>query len=197
MSNVVYAYTSKGRKEKCGKGGVGCVRHPIHLTNGSPKANTWFGVGVIADAMKAYEADGGDSAASVGLADYEAAAEQNEKPKFVFKDLYDRDEADAILAEAAKYKEAANQLQEEHGFMGVREKGLGTNFKVLNAEDGYRKDNRLWFGKCSVCGGHVSNSYHDRAWVHTIRTPIYKEDGTTYGPNGRSTRVSVACPNAL
>lgn len=41
-------------------------------------------------------------------------------------------------------------------------------FTVLNAEDGFRKDNRLWFGECSECGERITNSALDGVWKHTI-----------------------------
>lgn len=41
-------------------------------------------------------------------------------------------------------------------------------FTVLNPEDGYRKDNRLWFGECSECGERITNSALDGVWKHTI-----------------------------
>ena len=50
----------------------------------------------------------------------------------------------------------------------IREKGLGTNFRVLNPGDGYRKDNRLWFGECAECGLRITSSYLvlDGLWSH-------------------------------
>lgn len=53
MSNdVVYAFTSKGRKEKCGNKGINCVRHPVHILGGKNAANTpWFGNGAIANSI--------------------------------------------------------------------------------------------------------------------------------------------------
>ena len=47
MSEIVYAYTSKGRKEKCSKNGALCVRHPVHVVNGKVKTGSWFGNGVV------------------------------------------------------------------------------------------------------------------------------------------------------
>lgn len=45
---IVYAYTSRGTKEKCSKQGVGCVRHPVHITeSGRAKTGNWFGWGVV------------------------------------------------------------------------------------------------------------------------------------------------------
>jgi hypothetical protein len=49
----------------------------------------------------------------------------------------------------------------------IREQGIGSNFSVLNPEDGYRKDNSLWFGNCSECGERVSQSLRDDYWLHT------------------------------
>jgi hypothetical protein len=49
----------------------------------------------------------------------------------------------------------------------IREQGIGSNFSVLNPEDGYRKDNSLWFGNCSECGERVSQSLHHDYWQHT------------------------------
>lgn len=53
--------------------------------------------------------------------------------------------------------------------MEIRINGIGNGFKVLNPEDGYRKDNTVWFGECSVCGEHLSNSRFKGVWVHTLR----------------------------
>ena len=46
-------------------------------------------------------------------------------------------------------------------------------FTALNCEDGYRKDNRLWFGECSECGERITNSALKGVWVHTV----YSERG--------------------
>jgi hypothetical protein len=60
----------------------------------------------------------------------------------------------------------------------VREQGIGSNFTVLNPVDGYRKDNHLWFGTCSVCGESVVNSRLDGIWQHTIiKETKYHESG--------------------
>ena len=61
----------------------------------------------------------------------------------------------------------------------IRERGIGLNFDVMSPEDGYRKDNALWFGKCSVCGEIVSNSRHAKLWEHNIDMEI------TYHANGK------------
>ena len=41
-------------------------------------------------------------------------------------------------------------------------------FTVLDPHDGFRKDNRLWFGTCSVCGETVTNSHLENVWKHTV-----------------------------
>lgn len=41
-------------------------------------------------------------------------------------------------------------------------------FTAINCEDGFRKDNRLWFGECSLCGERITNSHLDGVWKHTI-----------------------------
>jgi hypothetical protein len=40
-------------------------------------------------------------------------------------------------------------------------------FTAINCEDGYRKDNSLWFGECSECGERITNSKFDGFWTHT------------------------------
>jgi len=54
----------------------------------------------------------------------------------------------------------------------IRERGIGLNFDVMSPEDGYRKDNALWFGKCSVCGDVVSNSRHAKLWEHALNISV-------------------------
>jgi hypothetical protein len=52
----------------------------------------------------------------------------------------------------------------------IRELGLGQGFKVLNPEDGYRKDDSIWFGECDQCGTRVSNGrFFGLKWVHTVK----------------------------
>ena len=41
-------------------------------------------------------------------------------------------------------------------------------FTALNCEDGFRKDNRLWFGECSECGERITNSALKGVWEHTL-----------------------------
>jgi hypothetical protein len=52
-------------------------------------------------------------------------------------------------------------------FWTIREQGIGKGFSVLNPADGYRKDNRLWFGNCSVCNERVTHSNLVGIWEHT------------------------------
>lgn len=52
----------------------------------------------------------------------------------------------------------------------IRQEGIGNGFKVINPADGYRKDNRLWFGECSLCGERLTSSLWDNGvWMHTIQ----------------------------
>lgn len=53
----------------------------------------------------------------------------------------------------------------------IRTKGIGSNFSVVNPHDGYRQDNRLWFGNCSECGEMVSSSSMSAksvGWTHSV-----------------------------
>ena len=81
----------------------------------------------------------------------------------------------------------------------IREQGLGNGFLVLNPEDGFRKDNRLWFGTCATCGERVTNSGLTGIWNHTITE--YEEYWVFNGvqnlfPNtGRSRQVDY-CPTS-
>lgn len=72
-------------------------------------------------------------------------------------------------------------LVTKENFKSIRVNGIGSNFKVLNPEDGFRKDNRLWFGTCSECGESVTNSaLTGKGWEHSITTVIsYHADGKT------------------
>ena len=68
-------------------------------------------------------------------------------------------------------------LVTKENFQSIRENGIGSNFTVLNPEDGIRKDNRLWFGTCSECGDSVTNSSLNGVWEHTVysvNTPNHK-----------------------
>lgn len=47
-------------------------------------------------------------------------------------------------------------------------------FTAINCEDGFKKDNRLWFGECSVCGERITNSALKGIWEHTV---ILEQDG--------------------
>lgn len=54
-------------------------------------------------------------------------------------------------------------------FTEVREQGIGNGFTVLDPADGYRQDNRLWFGTCSECGDSVTNSsLTGKGWEHNL-----------------------------
>jgi hypothetical protein len=71
--------------------------------------------------------------------------------------------------------------------MEIRENGIGSNFRVINPADGFRKDNRLWFGTCSVCNGRVINSSFKGVWEHSV---------TTENGNMISIRRFEDCPSA-
>lgn len=59
----------------------------------------------------------------------------------------------------------------KENFQSIRENGIGSNFKVLNPADGYRKDDRLWFGTCAECGETVTNSaLKGEGWMHSIHS---------------------------
>lgn len=47
-------------------------------------------------------------------------------------------------------------------------------FVALDPHDGYRKDNRLWFATCSVCGETITNSFLNGIWEHQL---ILEDDG--------------------
>ena len=49
----------------------------------------------------------------------------------------------------------------------VEKTQIANGFTALNCEDGFRKDNSLWFGECSECGERITNSRFDNFWVHT------------------------------
>lgn len=55
-------------------------------------------------------------------------------------------------------------MNKETDFQTTTTKG----FSVLEARDGYRQDNRLWFGVCSECGERVTNSALKGEWEHTL-----------------------------
>lgn len=62
----------------------------------------------------------------------------------------------------------------------IRVNGIGNGFTVVNPADGFRKDNRVWFGTCATCGERVSCSFFDNGWVHTqILETTFHADGKT------------------
>lgn len=73
----------------------------------------------------------------------------------------------------------------------IRTKGIGSNFSVINPHDGYRKDNRLWFGECATCGESVSSSSMSAksvGWTHTLTKKIsetgFRMTSIDYCPKG-------------
>ena len=80
----------------------------------------------------------------------------------------------------------------------IRKNGIGSNFTVINPKDGYRQDDRLWFGECATCGESVSSSSMSAknvGWTHSITKVIsYHNDGIT--PCGMSITSVDYCPKA-
>ena len=80
----------------------------------------------------------------------------------------------------------------KENFESVRINGIGDGFTVLNPADGYRKDNRLWFGECSVCGERVTNSaLTGRGWEHEV---ILKREVHPSGMVHQQSKKVVYCP---
>jgi hypothetical protein len=79
-------------------------------------------------------------------------------------------------------KEMRNKMNKETDFQTTTDKG----FNVLEARDGYRNDNSLWFGICSVCGDRVTNSALKGEWEHELILNIeYHTDGTIFTKTSR------------
>jgi hypothetical protein len=81
----------------------------------------------------------------------------------------------------------------------IREQGIGNGFHVTEAADGFRKDNRLWFGKCETCGERVTNASLTGVWQHKITK---YEEYWVYGgkknpfPNHSNSRHVDYCPTS-
>lgn len=76
----------------------------------------------------------------------------------------------------------------------VRENGLGNGFSVTDPADGFRQDDTLWFGTCSVCGETVHNSWRDGIWKHTVYTSrTFYDNGL---PKSSSSYDTDYCPTA-
>lgn len=53
----------------------------------------------------------------------------------------------------------------------IRAGGIGSNFTVSDPEDGYRKNNQVWFGTCGTCGERVTSSRFDNGvWMRKLVT---------------------------
>ena len=77
----------------------------------------------------------------------------------------------------------------------IRLEGIGKGFRVIDPHDGYRKNDQLWFGTCSVCEESVSNSYRDGVWQHHVYTQlVYYGDSAT--PNSTTSHQVDYCPVA-
>ncbi len=69
----------------------------------------------------------------------------------------------------------------KENFKQIREEGIGNGFSVINPHDGFRKDNRLWFGNCSECGELVTNSsLTGKGWEHTVYTVKTANHSSSY-----------------
>ena len=71
----------------------------------------------------------------------------------------------------------------------IRENGIGNGFTVSDPHDGFRKDNRLWFGTCDTCGQSVVNNVYDKFWAHTVPAKGISGDW-------QATREVDYCPKA-
>lgn len=52
----------------------------------------------------------------------------------------------------------------------IRKNGIGSNFTVIDPQDGFRKDNTVWNGTCANCGERVYSSIVSakyNGWYHT------------------------------
>jgi hypothetical protein len=75
----------------------------------------------------------------------------------------------------------------------IRREGLGNGFRVIDPHDGFRKNDQLWFGKCSECEATVTNSSLDGVWQHTIYTHI-EYWGDSRFPNSTQSHQATYCP---
>lgn len=83
----------------------------------------------------------------------------------------------------------------KENFQSIRENGIGSNFSVINPADGFRKDNRLWFGTCSECGQSVTNSaLTGRGWEHEI---ILSREVHPSGMVHQSSKNVTYCPSVV
>jgi hypothetical protein len=82
----------------------------------------------------------------------------------------------------------------KENFEQIRVEGIGNGFTVINPADGIRKDNRLWFGTCSVCGESVTNSALNGIWKHEIvlEQKLNANGGIAY----KSSKQVDYCPKA-
>jgi hypothetical protein len=80
---------------------------------------------------------------------------------------------------------------------------VANGFTAINCEDGFRKDNRLWFGECSVCGERITNSALDGIWTHTKYSEIghytkeYFDKGLDGLANFTSSKSIDYCPKVV
>jgi hypothetical protein len=79
----------------------------------------------------------------------------------------------------------------------IRRSGRGSNFTVKDPDDGYRKNNQLWFGTCDKCGESVTSSQLDKGkWMHRLVVEKHPMGDTTrqidYCPKGDKTASKSA-----
>jgi hypothetical protein len=85
-------------------------------------------------------------------------------------------------------------MNKELTIQEIREQGIGSNFKVANQADGFRKDNTVWFGTCTSCGERISNSFHSGKWMHEEVLDIkYHTNGQILS---KSSRQLDYCPTS-
>jgi hypothetical protein len=192
MSEIVYAFTSKGTKEKCSKNGVGCVRHPVHLVGGKAAANTpWFGNGAIAGSI-ANEDLSLDTCSYPNCENYvkpDAVADASQ-PQLCPLHFYSKEEEATVDEYAPDYVDP-DSLSTDYNTRAaalrrknvreVRTLGLGSGFSVIDPKDGVKGDDSIWFGTCDNCGETVSNDKRLGLWEH--RTV-----------EGEKAQYSTSCP---
>lgn len=75
----------------------------------------------------------------------------------------------------------------------IRSQGRGSNFTVIDPQDGYRQNGQVWFGTCNRCGERVTSSRHDNGtWMH--RLVVEKGNPPSVGGRGDTTRPIDYCP---
>lgn len=76
----------------------------------------------------------------------------------------------------------------------IRLEGQGNGFRVLDPHDGFRKDDRLWFGTCDQCGKSVTNSSLTGVWEHQVYTNLVYYSKESRFPNSTTSFNTTYCP---